>query len=94
MALPWELLYADDLVVKAETEDDLIKRLIEWKDNMENRGMRVNMNKTEVMISGERQQQVQNAVRWLCGVCGRGVGSNFQYSVLAVRSGYTGSVVV
>jgi len=27
VALPWELLYADDLVVIAETEDDLIKRL-------------------------------------------------------------------
>jgi len=25
--LPWELLYADDLVLIAETEDDLIKRL-------------------------------------------------------------------
>ena len=44
-ALPWELLYADDLVVIAETEEDLIKRLNEWKNNVENRGMRVNMNK-------------------------------------------------
>ena len=29
VALPWELLYADDLVVIAETEEDLIKRLNE-----------------------------------------------------------------
>ena len=29
VALPWDLLYADDLVVIAETEDDLIKRLNE-----------------------------------------------------------------
>jgi len=36
-------LYADDLVVIAETEEDLIKRLNEWKNNVENRGMRVNM---------------------------------------------------
>jgi len=50
-----------------ETEDDLIKRLNEWKDNMENKGMRVNMDKTKVMINGERQ-----AVRWLCDVCSRG----------------------
>jgi len=41
VVLPWELLYADDLVVIAETEDDLIKRLNEWQDNVENRGMRV-----------------------------------------------------
>ena len=31
VALPWELLYADDLVVIAETEEDLIKRLNEWR---------------------------------------------------------------
>jgi len=35
-------LFADDFIVIAETEDDdLIKRLSEWKDNVENRGMRV-----------------------------------------------------
>jgi len=31
VALHWELLYADDLVVIAETEEDLIKRLNVWK---------------------------------------------------------------
>ena len=36
----------------AETEDDLIKRINEWKDNVENRGMRVNVNKMKVMICG------------------------------------------
>jgi len=56
VALPWELLCADDLVVMAETEDDLIKRLNEWKDNVENGGMRVNVNKNKVMINGERQK--------------------------------------
>jgi len=56
------LLYADDLVVIAETEDDLITRLNEWKDNVENRGMRVNMNKTEVIISGQWQKVTQKAV--------------------------------
>jgi len=28
----------------------------EWKDNVESKGMRVNMNKTKVMISGKRQK--------------------------------------
>jgi len=76
LALPWELLYADDLVEIAETEQDLIKRLNDWKDNLENRGMRINMNKTKVMISAERQNRMQKAARWPCGVCGRCVGSN------------------
>ena len=38
--------------------------------------MRVNMNKTNVMISGERLKARQKAVRWPCGVCSKGVGSN------------------
>jgi len=70
------LLYADDLVVIPETENDLIRRLNEWNDFVENRGMRVNMNKTKVMISGEWQKVTPKAVRWPCDVCGRGVGNN------------------
>jgi len=50
--------------------------------------MKVNMNKTKVMIKGEQQKVTQKAVRWPCGVCGRGVGNN-PNSVLVVRSGYT-----
>jgi len=56
-------LYADDLVVRSETKEDLINRLNEWKNNVENRGMRVNMNKTKFMISGDRQKPVQKAAR-------------------------------
>jgi len=47
VALPWELLYPDDLVVIAESEEDLIKRLNERK-NVENKGMSVNMNKASI----------------------------------------------
>jgi len=66
----------EDLEVIAETEEELIKRLNEWKDNVVSKGMRVNMNKTKVVISGERQKVTQNTVRWPCGVCNKGVGSN------------------
>jgi len=48
------LLYIE--VVIAETEDDLIKMLNEGKDFVENRGMRVNMHKTKIMICGEWQR--------------------------------------
>jgi len=55
VALPCELLYADDLAVIAETEEELIKRLNECKDNLECKGMRVAMNKSKLMITGKRQ---------------------------------------
>jgi len=41
VALPWELLYADVFTVIAEIVDHLIKRLTQWKDNVENRSMKV-----------------------------------------------------
>jgi len=34
--------------VIAETEDDVIKGLNEWKNNVENRDMRVDINETKV----------------------------------------------
>ena len=57
-------------------EEELTNRLNEWKDNVERKGMRVNMYKTKVMVSGERQKVRQKAVRWPCEVCSKGVGSN------------------
>jgi len=74
------------------TTEDLIKRLNEWKNNVENRGMRVNVNKTKVLVSGERQKPVQKAARWPCGVQAE-VLVVIQYNVLVVTSGYTRSVV-
>ena len=79
------MLYADDLVVIAEIEGDLIKRLNKWKVNVENRGMRVN--------SGEWQKIMQKAVRWPFGICGRGIGNNsIQCSIC--QNWYTGNVLV
>ena len=64
------------MLVIAETEEELIKRLNKWKGNVERKGVRVNMNKTKVMLSGERQKVRQKAVRWPYGVCSKGVGSS------------------
>jgi len=64
------------LVVIAESEDDLIKRPNERKDNVENRGKRINIKKTKVMIRGEWQKVRQKAARWPYEVCHRSVGYN------------------
>jgi len=58
------LLYAEDVIVIAETENDPIKRLNEWKDNAKSSGIRVNMNTTKVMINGECHKLMQKAARW------------------------------
>ena len=47
--LPMELLYADDLVLTADSEELLIEKIKKWKAGMEDKGLRVNMGKTKVM---------------------------------------------
>ena len=47
----WELLYADDLVIMAETIEELSQKLDAWKVNLEKKGLRVNMKKTNRYIN-------------------------------------------
>ena len=74
--LPMELLYADDLVLMAESEELLVEKIRKWKAGMEDRGLRVNMGKTKVMRCRVDAGQVQKSGKYPCGVCGKGVGSN------------------
>ena len=41
-------MYADDLVIICESQGKLPEKLILWKTNMEDNGLRVNMGKTKV----------------------------------------------
>ena len=50
-----------------EAEDDLTEGPGGWRDGMENRGMRVSVGKTKVMISGEWRKVMQGALGWPCG---------------------------
>ena len=73
--LPWELLYADDLVLMADDETELKKMLKSWKDTLEEKGLKVNLGKTNVMWGGEVQQS-ENNPKYLCAVCRKWVGRN------------------
>ena len=50
--VPWELFYADELVIMADTLDECIARLRIWKTGMESKGLQVNKKKTNFLISG------------------------------------------
>ena len=77
---PWELLYADDLVIVAESAEELIHKLKIWKVNLESKGLRVNMGKTKILCSSHKAvQQNKDSGRYPCGVCHKGVGSNSIY---------------
>ena len=44
--VPWEDLYADDLVIIADSLEECVRRLLIWKEAMEKKGLRVNAGKT------------------------------------------------
>ena len=47
---PWELLYAGELVIIAETLSELLEKFKVWKANIESKGLRVNVDKTKILL--------------------------------------------
>ena len=74
--VPWELLYADDLAVIADSLEECINKLKTWKEEMENKGLRVNMRKTKFMVSGPGLDLLRDTGAHPCAVCRSGVGVN------------------
>ena len=73
---PWELRYADDLVITAETPDELLQRFRVWKTNLQAKGLRVNIGKAKIMVSAHNALKPVEASKFSYGVCNKGVGSN------------------
>ena len=73
--VPWELLYADDLGVIADTLEECITKLKAWRNGMETRGLTVNMKKKKIMISGAGLDVLRNSGTFPCTVCRSGVGA-------------------
>jgi len=74
--LPWELLYADDLVLVAESEESLLEKISKWKTGLESKGLKVNVGKTKVLKCKGGSGTVEKSGKWPCGVCNKGVGNN------------------
>ena len=64
-----QILYADDLVLMGETMEELRENFDEWREAFESRGMRVNLGKTKLMVSGMQKEAFDSKID-PCGVCG------------------------
>ena len=73
---PWELLYADDLMISAESMEELLVKVQTWKTEMEKKGLRLNMGKTKIMESGINLDVLKKSGKYPCGVCQSGVDSS------------------
>ena len=74
--VPWEDLYADDLVIIDESLEECVRRFLTWKEAREKKGLRVNAGKTKIMICGTGLDFLQSSGKFPCAVCRTGVGSN------------------
>ena len=62
-----EILYADDLVLLSDTMSGL-KEKFRWKNVFEKKGLKINISKIKVFISGVVQENQKSKVD-PCGVC-------------------------
>ena len=61
-AMLWDLLFTDDLVITAETMEELQERYEAWRENLERGGLKVNIRKTEVMLSSRDGREDLNVM--------------------------------
>ena len=47
--VPWCMLFADDIVLVAETKDEASNKLDEWREALEGKGLRISRTKTEYL---------------------------------------------
>lgn len=80
--VPWELMFADDLALTEESELEVMGVFEKWRVAMDSKGLKVNMEKTKLMITGKESSHRVKSGRWPCGCCGKGVGVN---SILCVE---------
>src|SRR5580704_15272423 len=69
----------------AESEDKLMEKFKLWRSGMEDKGLRVNMDNTKILVCRPKPvQSGKSSGKWPCSVCGKGVGQN---SILCTQCG-------
>ena len=67
------------MTIVAETLDEVKNRLSLWKQKFAEKGLKVNVAKTKVLISGRGLNTIKESGSYPCGVCLKGVGVNSIY---------------
>ena len=50
----WQLVYADDLGISLGTEEDLQRRVVEWQESLEKKGIDINAKKQKAWYAHEK----------------------------------------
>ena len=70
-----EILFADDLVLISKSIDNLKEKFLKWKEAFKSKGLKVNLKKTKVMVSGSKGKILKSKVK-PCAKCGKRVMEN------------------
>jgi len=74
------VMLADDLALTSELE---VRRVFEeWKAAIESKGLKVNMEKTKLIVTGKESRHRVQSGKWPCGCCDKAVGI---YSILYIE---------
>ena len=77
LSLNWQKQDADDLVLMIEIIEALRNRLSQWKQAFEGKGLKVNLGKTEMMISVcTTKNGLSNSQVYQCEVYGHRARAN------------------
>ena len=57
-----EIMHADDLVLMSESTENLKEKFFKWKEAFERKGLKVNLEKTKVMVSGSKGEIFKSKV--------------------------------
>ena len=62
-------------MLRAKTEFEVKEMFHIWKEAMECKGLRVNLDNTKLMVNGEEGERKERS-KWPCVTCGKGVRSH------------------
>ena len=57
-----EMLHADDLDLMSESRENLKEKFLKWKEAFKSKGLKVNLKKTKVMMSGSKGEVLKSKV--------------------------------
>ena len=69
-------------MLTSESKDKVINKFNRWKDEMEQRGLKINMDKTKLMVTGKKAKEIIQSGRGPCRWCGRDVGVNSVFCIV------------
>ena len=65
--------------------EQLGRHVAEWRVSLLDKGLKLNVEKSKVMVGSSRGKMIVNSGKWPCGVCGKGVNVNSVQCTVCIK---------